>query len=60
MTDLPDGRYTLRLEWAGYERPVWVARFCEEWLGCDYSQEIAFKFIAHHRLRFLCESEITK
>jgi hypothetical protein len=28
-----DGRFSIRLEWCGYETPRWVARFCERWIG---------------------------
>ena len=29
-----DRRYTVTHEWAGYERPQWVVRFCDEWIDC--------------------------
>jgi hypothetical protein len=28
-----DRRYTITLEWCGYERPRWVVRFCGDWCG---------------------------
>lgn len=29
---LPDKRYTATLEHCGYESPLYVARFCDQWL----------------------------
>lgn len=33
MTTQTDHRYSVRLEWCGYEERKWVARFLGEWLG---------------------------
>jgi len=29
-----DARYSIDLEWCGYERPKYVLRFCDEWVDC--------------------------
>ena len=29
---LPDKRYTATLEHCGHESPMWIARFCGDWL----------------------------
>lgn len=29
----PDRRYVAALEWCGYSKRRWVARFCGEWIG---------------------------
>jgi len=28
-----DKRYTVEREWCGESKPMWVARFCGDWLG---------------------------
>lgn len=28
-----DARYSVTLEWCGQSRPMWIARFCGDWLG---------------------------
>ena len=29
-----DNRYTITREWCGHETPMYVVRFCGEWLSC--------------------------
>ena len=29
-----DSRYSIDLEWCGYESPRYVLRFCDEWVEC--------------------------
>lgn len=49
---MPDGRYTLATEWGGHPTPVWVARFCGEWIYSSPDEFAAsLKIIAHARER---------
>lgn len=38
-----DKRYTISREWTGREKPDFVARFCEEWIGASASPEGAIR-----------------
>ena len=29
-----DARYSIDLEWCGYKEPMYVLRFCDEWVDC--------------------------
>ena len=29
-----DKRYTITLEYCGYEKPKYVLRFCDDWIDC--------------------------
>jgi len=31
--NIMDKRYTVEREWCGESKPMWVARFCGDWLG---------------------------
>lgn len=43
-----DERYTLNLEYCGYEKPRYVMRFCGEWLGqAETKNDAAMFYIAH-------------
>jgi|AACY02.2.fsa_nt_gi hypothetical protein len=36
-----DKRYTVTREWCGYESPMWVVRFCDEWVSCHKYRDAA-------------------
>ena len=33
-----DRRHSIQLEFSGYNLPVWVFRFCDDWVFCDESE----------------------
>lgn len=44
-----DRRYTVARECAGHLKPVWVARFCGEWIGCSMFRGSAYMLaVGHH------------
>lgn len=55
---MKDRRYTLTREFTGSPYPMWVARFCGEWLGCDRSKVEAGELITDHRDRRTAQLEI--
>ena len=36
-----DNRYTINREWCGHETPMWVVRFCDEWISCHKTKGAA-------------------
>lgn len=41
-----DNRYTINREWCGYETPMWVVRFCDEWISCHKTKGAALMIAA--------------
>ena len=52
-TNKLDDRYSINLEYCGYKKPQYVARFCDEWLGCKPTRSEASIVALHHRMEFL-------
>ena len=44
-----DKRYTLTREFTGSPYPMWVARFCGDWIGQARSKIDAAELIAYHQ-----------
>jgi hypothetical protein len=36
-----DARYSIDLEWCGFDKPKYVLRFCDEWVDCFQSKSAA-------------------
>ena len=53
-----DKRYTLTREFTGSPYPMWVARFCGDWIGQARSKIDAAELIANHADRRAAELEI--
>ena len=53
MSNSLDERYSISLEYCGYKEPQYVARFCDEWLGCKPTSSEASIIALHHRMEFL-------
>jgi len=49
MTQTLDARYTIALEHTGEAAPVYVARFCGDWLGSAPAREDAVRYMIAHR-----------
>ena len=49
MTQTPDARYTIALEHTGEAAPIYVARFCGDWLGSAPAREDAVRYMIAHR-----------
>ena len=49
MTPTLDPRYSIALEHAGEAAPVYVARFCGDWLGSAPAREDAVRYMIAHR-----------
>ena len=49
MTQTLDARYTVALEHTGEAAPVYVARFCGDWLGSAPAREDAVRYMIAHR-----------
>jgi len=43
-----DDRYTTNLEYCGYEKPKYVSRFCDEYLGTHNSKLMALRKCVGH------------
>tara|TARA_R100000406_G_scaffold35135_1_gene23241 strand:+ start:1181 stop:1405 length:225 start_codon:yes stop_codon:yes gene_type:complete len=52
-TNKLDGRYSINLEYCGYKEPHYVARFCDEYLGCKLTKSDATIIALEHRMEFL-------
>lgn len=52
-----DRRYSVSLEWCGYERRRYVARFCGEWIGQAERRADADMLAIGHRKAFLASIE---
>lgn len=50
---LPDGRYTVSREFCGDPGARYVARFCDEWIGCNIVQSGAIA-LAHDHYKEFC------
>jgi len=47
-----DVRYQIALEWCGYDRPRWVARFCGDWIGQSIARSsAAILCVGHNQAR---------
>jgi len=49
MTQTLDARYSIALEHTGEAAPVYVARFCGDWLGSAPAREDAVRYMIAHR-----------
>ena len=49
MTPTLDARYNIALEYTGDATPVYVARFCGEWLGSSENRGDAVHYMLAHR-----------
>lgn len=49
MTPTLDPRYSIALEHTGEAAPVYVARFCGDWLGSAPAREDAIRYMIAHR-----------
>ena len=49
MTQTLDARYSIALEHIGEAAPVYVARFCGDWLGSAPAREDAVRYMIAHR-----------
>ena len=49
MTPTLDARYTIALEHTGEAAPIYVARFCGDWLGSAPAREDAIRYAIAHR-----------
>ena len=49
MTQTLDARYSIALEHTGEASPVYVARFCGDWLGSAPVREDAVRYMIAHR-----------
>lgn len=43
-----DKRYSIRLEWGGWAKAMWVVRFCGEFVDYATSREAAYELAADH------------
>ena len=41
-----DKRYTITREFCGHEQPMWVVRFCGEWVACKKHKGAALMIAA--------------
>lgn len=46
-----DARYSIALEYCGYEKPRYVARFCDEWIGQSAFYSSALMLATGHNAR---------
>ncbi len=46
---VPDGRYSIALEYCGEATPQWIARFCDDWLGAFSTLDDAESAASEHR-----------
>lgn len=46
-----DRRYSIDLEYCGYEKPHYVARFCDEWIGQSAFYSSALMLAIGHNSR---------
>ena len=44
-----DKRYSVTLEWCGYETPRYVVRFCGEWISCHRGKTAAWNAAQAHK-----------
>lgn len=49
MTQTLDARYSIALERTGEAAPIYVARFCGDWLGSAPAREDAVRYMIAHR-----------
>ena len=49
MNPTLDARYSIALEHTGEASPVYVARFCGDWLGSAPAREDAVRYMIAHR-----------
>lgn len=49
MSPRQDKRYSVKLEYCGYDTPRHVARFCGEWIGQGKSAAKARELVAEHK-----------
>ena len=54
-TNKLDERYSISLEYCGNKEPQYVARYCDEWIGCKPTKSEASIIALHHRMEFLEE-----
>lgn len=45
-----DSRYTITLEYCGYETPMQVLRFCDEWVACFDMPDKALQAGVKHKI----------
>lgn len=47
-----DKRYTVTREWCGQARPMWIARFCGDWIGKgEHKSDATMLCLAHSDAR---------
>ncbi len=46
-----DQRYTITREFCGHEQPMWVIRFCGEWVACKKHRGAALMLAAGESAR---------
>lgn len=50
-TNKKDGRYTVAKELSGQPTAVYVARFCDEWLGWAITKKMAWNIAKLHNIK---------
>ena len=53
MSNSLDERYSISLEYCGSLYPQYVARYCDEWIGCKPTRSEASIVALEHRMEFL-------
>lgn len=46
---MSDPRYTIALEYCGYDTPRWVVRFCGDWIGQATTRVKAREMATEHK-----------